>query len=537
MVNESAHLGTQAAVGTMGAIKETGNVNRAIEETGENTADQAGHEACQASTKIFENLSGECESRSGEKIDVASVSPNSQLDLEEVNQISGKTIELAENEVSQQLSGESNKQESDEQIEHLTEAVEIYQLTVDDYSQQISDETSEQLSDDTSRLSSVVPQEVTNVEESNDTEAEIPFDTLPSGEVDNPESEEQLSVACKEPPQATLRLVAQSKIASHADDTSIADLKCLSRKFNLDIAPKMLFARGSLIELLINANISHYSEFRTAERILTLKANEICHVPCSRADVFSSDTVSVMEKRALMKFLSLCVSYKENPQEYDAFAGKPFVDFLTHKKLSKNLQHYVVHAISMVEEDVDTLIGLQEAQRFMTSLGRFSNSPFVWTTYGVAELPQSFCRMSAVFGGTHCLNRSASLLKITKEDNEFHGIICSESQEISAKYIIMECSYLPRLYSYSPKYHISRAILLTDRSIEKSEDEQVTLLTVPPGNGIRRSVRVIEIGPTSMACPVGLYVVHLTTTGDETAEENLQPVIDLLFTIKNIEGR
>jgi len=542
LANERSHIGTQDAVGTIATNKNAENVDRAVQETGENTTHPVKQECSQLATKIFENLSSEDTVKSREKSGVASTNSDSPLDVEEVNQNSGKSIELTEDELSQQLSEESYQQKSDELIEHVTEAVskqmsdEIFQLTADDVSQQISVETSEQLPDNASGLRTVVSQEVTGLGDSSATKAGIPLNTLPDTEVDNSESEEKLSVPCHEPPQATLRLVAQSKIASHADDVSTADFKCLSRKFNLDIAPKLLFARGSLIELLINANISHYSEFRTAERILTLKDNEISHVPCSRADVFSSDTVTVMEKRVLMKFLSLCINYKESPQEYNAFAGKPFVDFLSHKKLSKNLQHFVVHAISMVEEDVDTLIGLQEAQRFMTSLGRFSNSPFVWTTYGVAELPQSFCRMSAVFGGTYCLNRSARILKVTKENNEFNGIICSENQEISAKYIVMECSYVPRLYSYAPKYYISRAILITDGSLKKSDDEQVTLLTVPPGNGIKRSVRVIEIGPTSMACPVGLYVVHLTTTGDETAEGNLQPVIDLLFDKKNIEG-
>ena len=351
-----------------------------------------------------------------------------------------------------------------------------------------------------------------------------------SNGVDIPQATEELT-------PATRRLIAQSKIASHSEDISISDFNCLSRKFNLDLSPKLMFARGPLIELLINANITHYSEFRTAERILTYKDDKIALVPCSRADVFSSDAVNVMEKRVLMKFLSFCVTYDENPQEYEEFIRKPFIEFLVHKRLSKNLQHYVLHAIAMVKETVDTSTGLREAQRFLRSLGRYSNSPFVWTLYGIGEMPQAYCRMSAVFGGTYCLRRSAKSIKVNTEENNFTGIVCTENQEIAGKYLIMERSYLPVKYITETDKFVSRAILITNRSLKEAQDEHVTLLTIPPREGFGNHIRVIEIGPASMACPIGLFVVHLTTTGVGVPERDLQPVVDLLFETEKCQGK
>ena len=453
-------------------------------------------------------------------------------------QMTEENAEVAQqisDEISAQISDEICNQVSDEISQQISE--QISKEISDQIDKQISDQIDKQISDQIDEQNPDLPsQEISDTENSEDAGAEAAQQDLMDNPTDNPDPQGSIEVRFEGPSQATLRLVAQSKIASHDENISLADLKCLSRKFNLDIAPKLLFARGSLIELLINANISHYSEFRTAERILTFKDNEIAQVPCSRADVFSSEAVNVMEKRVLMKFLSFCVTYDENPQEYEAFADKPFQEFLTYKKLSSNLQHYVMHAIAMVKENVDTLTGLREAQRFITSLGRYSNSPFVWTAYGMGELPQAFCRMSAVFGGLYCLRRSAKSLKIDKEENSFNAIVCTENQEISAKYIIIENSYLPMLYSSPPQAFVSRAILITDGSLKESTEEHVTLLTVPPGNGIQNSVRIIEIGPSSMACPVGLFVVHMTVTGDGTAEENLQPVVDLLFEVEKIEG-
>ena len=471
------------------------------------------HEDRQSTNEGDESISGEDIHQNGDDKTTIKVTP---MDIGDVNQASSEIFQATSDDVCPQISNEIPQKMSHESC----------QQTSDHISQKVSDETTIQVSQ--------MAQHMPCSEDSNDEKTSE--NALSDQAVENPVLQGHLAVGFQEPQLATLRLTAQSKISSHASDISLADFKCLSRKFNLDIAPKLLFSRGLLIELLVNANISHYSEFRTAERILTFKENEIMQVPCCRADVFGSDTVNVMEKRVLMKFLSFCANYQESPHEYEAFADKPFTEFLTHRKLSKNLQHYVVHAIAMVKEDADTLTGLHEAQKFIASLGRYSNSPFVWTNYGVAELPQAFCRVSAVFGGTYCLHRSATAFKISKEDSLFNAIVCTKNQEISAKYIIMERSYLPHLYSYTPRYNISRAILITDRSLKISTSDHVTLLTIPPGNGIKSNVRIIEIGPSSMGCPVGLYVVHMTMTGDETAEKNLQPVIDLLFDEENVEG-
>lgn len=77
-----------------------------------------------------------------------------------------------------------------------------------------------------------------------------------------------------------------------------------------------MFSRGSLVDLLISSNIARYAEFRSVSRILTWYNGQLETVPCSRADVFSTKDVSVMEKRLLMKMLQLCAEYKPNGNEF-----------------------------------------------------------------------------------------------------------------------------------------------------------------------------------------------------------------------------
>lgn len=80
-----------------------------------------------------------------------------------------------------------------------------------------------------------------------------------------------------------------------------------------------MYARGDMVNLLITSNISRYAEFRAVDRVLTKVDDTIKPIPCSRADVFNSKSVNMLEKRLLMKVLTGIVSPEEN--EVD-FSGK-----------------------------------------------------------------------------------------------------------------------------------------------------------------------------------------------------------------------
>jgi RAB protein geranylgeranyltransferase component A len=72
---------------------------------------------------------------------------------------------------------------------------------------------------------------------------------------------------------------------------------------------------------------------------------------------------------------------------------------LKKEKLTANLTHFVLHSIAMVEAGVSAGDGLRATKKFLSSLGRFGPTPFLWSMYGTGELPQAFCRLCAVFGG------------------------------------------------------------------------------------------------------------------------------------------
>ena len=325
---------------------------------------------------------------------------------------------------------------------------------------------------------------------------------------------------------------AESKPASHHGRklkswTKTAILK--ERNFNLDLTPRLLYSIGSMVDLLIQSNISRYTEFKAVSRVMTVLNGELESVPSSRADVFATKHVSVVEKRILMKFIQTVISYQDHPEVYEAFESRRFLDFLKHQKLTDNLIHFVLHSIAMVDVDASCLEGLEATQKFLRSLGRFGNTPFLYSSFGSGELPQAFCRLCAVFGGTYYLGRSIEAV-ITDGDNAAIAIV-SDGQRINCKKLVVGGSACPAdLKSLSQDLkNVERKICLTNDSMVPSEKEQLTFLTVPPKEAGRSYTYVTEVGHGASVCPRGMYCIHMTKRSDGEDGDSLDNVLEQIL--------
>ena len=111
-----------------------------------------------------------------------------------------------------------------------------------------------------------------------------------------------------------------------------------------------------MVELLISSDVAKYCEFKTISRVLTwTKQQQLDRVPCSRADVFSTKQVSMIEKRMMMKFLQFSIDFANKSDEYEACDAMTFGEFLKHKKLTPNVCHYIQHSIAMVNDQATIL--------------------------------------------------------------------------------------------------------------------------------------------------------------------------------------
>ncbi|KAK6626393.1 hypothetical protein RUM43_006704 [Polyplax serrata] len=307
-----------------------------------------------------------------------------------------------------------------------------------------------------------------------------------------------------------------------------------SKRFNLDLCPKLLYSKGAMVNLLISSNVAKYAEFKSLNRVLTWRKKQLEPVPCSRADVFATKNVSVVQKRILIKILTLFANYTDNLDEFKGFEEKTLMDFLIYKKVPDNLIHYILYALAMGDEKTSCLSGVKACKAFLDSLGKYGNTPFIFPMYGSGELPQCFCRLCAVFGGIYCLNRGINSLIL--KGNKCTGVI-SNGIRLNAESVILSSSYCLEGYSSaSSDEMISRGIVITNKSIQKCDKDSLTLLQFPPVPQLSNNpVTVMELGSGTNTCPENFYVVHLTTKASNEASTDLKFVIDSLFDIEGDE--
>ncbi|XP_013118528.2 rab proteins geranylgeranyltransferase component A [Stomoxys calcitrans] len=309
----------------------------------------------------------------------------------------------------------------------------------------------------------------------------------------------------------------------------------LSRKFNMDLCPKILYSSGSLVQLLISSNICRYAEFRAVDRIFTQFEGQLLSVPCSRSDVFNTKDLSIVEKRLLMKFLTICLTYGEDKFEEDMaeFRGKPFLEYLRQQKVTEKINRCVMQAIAMTNEDTPFEEGMERTKKFLQSLGRYGNTPFIFPMYGCGEIPQCFCRLCAVFGGIYCLKRQISAINMNAEAQTVN-IEVDGQHKVEAKHIVCSTSNMPeQLRSGNPKNYLSRAIFIASSplgSIElNSGGGGVNLLRLITADGKREAI-LIQLSHYSGTTPKDLCVFHLTTSAlSDNPQSDLEDFTQQIF--------
>ena len=171
----------------------------------------------------------------------------------------------------------------------------------------------------------------------------------------------------------------------------------------------------------------------------------------------------------------------------------------------------------MADELTPCLIGLKSTKKFLSSLGRFGNTPFLHAMYGSGEFPQAFCRLCAVFGGTYYLGKCID--GIISNENTIKGII-TNGQRISCKNFVIGVGNCPQKIRDMANIRykevvLNRKMCLLSGSILPSDREQLTFASIPneqnepSSSAVPTYVQEAGFGPS--VCPKGMYVLHMTT--------------------------
>lgn len=137
--------------------------------------------------------------------------------------------------------------------------------------------------------------------------------------------------------------------------------------------------------------------FKSVTRILCNKEAdeqlELIQVPHSRQTIFLSSSISLIEKRLLMKFIQFCEAADKNVEQIKDFVDKPFADLMTSKGLTPLLQRVVLQCVLFTNNnDILVADAMPLIKKFVDSSGRYGPTPFLTPLYGSGEIPQSFCR-------------------------------------------------------------------------------------------------------------------------------------------------
>eukprot|EP00038_Savillea_parva_P021718 m.35858 g.35858 ORF g.35858 m.35858 type:complete len:665 (+) comp5336_c0_seq2:190-2184(+) len=372
-------------------------------------------------------------------------------------------------------------------------------------------------------------------EEASVAAASSPSDTPPHDEAPVAQPAVETTAAEEAPP---------TKTREEREADALEALMKQARRYNIDLLPKACLSKGSLIQLLISSNIGRYLEFKAVAATYIRMGGENREVPCSKQTLLLNRSVSPKEKRLLMKFLHFCTTAVNEESSTDDNDAKSVVTDVpdtgleaylkSEWKFSSDLAKYITFAIANVDPDTPAKTALARVREFFSSLGHYGKTPFIYPLYGVGEIPQAFCRLCAVFGGTYMLRQSVDGFATSDTGKACTGIVLN-GKHIASPWVVTTAACLPASYPVAAKgTSVVRAVVLTDNTVvpEADPNDPAVTLCIPPGTaGNANNVNAFVLSTGSAACPSGTWLTQLVTKGTEggtSPRAQLEPLVQAL---------
>jgi len=211
----------------------------------------------------------------------------------------------------------------------------------------------------------------------------------------------------------------------------------------------------------------------------------------------------------------------------DTMSGAEFFKFW---KLDPSTTEFLTHACALYrDEGYMTRPAYEIVERmklYLDSMLRFPGmtSPYLYTLYGLGELPQAFARLAAVHGGTYMLNRDLEGVPVFGPGDltvEYEGgVACGiKVQEVVArtKVVIADPSYFPQLCV--PVGKVVRAIALLNEPVAGADDCDSFQVIFPAAQVARKNdLYLFCCGAGHKVAPQGRYVAFLSTTVETSVE-------------------
>jgi len=189
--------------------------------------------------------------------------------------------------------------------------------------------------------------------------------------------------------------------------------------------------------------------------------------------------------------------------------------------LEPGTQDFIGHAMALyLDDDYITKPARPTYDRiilYTSSMARYGKSPYIYPLYGLGELPQSFARLSAIYGGTYMLDKQIQEI-VTDSDGKFVGVT-SAGETVKAKQVIGDPSYFGAGNSADggkvrvvEDGKVVRAICILKHPIPNTDDSDSLQVIIPQNQVNRRNdIYIAMVSSTHNVCAKDVYVAIVST--------------------------
>lgn len=299
-----------------------------------------------------------------------------------------------------------------------------------------------------------------------------------------------------------------------------------SRDYNIDLAPKFIISAGNLVKLLLHTKTTHYMDFKPIIGSYVFHKGKLHKVPATDGEALKSSLMGIFEKRRCQKFLVYVQGYKrDDPSTHNGYDLTKMTssELFSKFSLDENTQDFLGHASALYTNDEylskPALDLVERLQLYSNSLGRYSNSPYIYPLYGLGELPQAFSRLSAVYGGVYMLSAPIKEVKFNA-DGTFLGVESSEEGNpvAKAKFVVADPTYFPD--KVKKVGDVVKVICILSHPVPNTDNSESCQIIIPQKQVKRKSdIYIAVMSSANCVVPKGKFVAIVSTTVETSNPE------------------
>ena len=317
------------------------------------------------------------------------------------------------------------------------------------------------------------------------------------------------------------------------------------RDYNLDLIPKFAMASGEFVKILVHTDVTRYLEFKQIAGSYVFREGRISKVPSNETEALMSPLMGFFEKRRAKKFFEFIQLYKfDDPNTHQGIDLNVIPMAEVYKKfgLEPGTMDFIGHSLALHLDDTYLSRPAKETYEritlYMNSMARYGKSPYIYPLYGLGELPQSFARLSAIYGGTYMLSKPIE--EIIYENGKVVGVK-SEGQIAKCKAVICDPTYVNDKVQKTGQ--VIRIICLLNHPIPNTGDSDSVQLIIPQNQVARKhDIYIACISHAHSVCAKDYYVAIVSTVVETSNPEKecepalalLGPIVEKFVSIKDI---